>query len=64
MAHEYKSSAPSPTELRVAFEARQKFLKGQPGVSELRTGDEIIYDDGMLDQCGIGYYPPVKNKDV
>ena len=63
MAHEHKPRTLSPAELRLAFKARQKHLVVQAGLSEIRVNDEeIIYDDGMLDQCSIGYYPPMKSK--
>lgn len=40
---------------------RQKLIVKAPGIRIIHNGNEIIHDDGMLDQCNIGYYPPVKN---
>jgi adenylate kinase len=45
--------------IRAAFEKRQRELMLEGNLKVIQSGNEIIYDDGMLDQCGIGYYPPV-----
>jgi hypothetical protein len=54
----------SPAALRAAFEERQSRIQNEPGVRAVRVGNENVYDDGMLDQCGIGYYPPVEEKKI